>query len=303
MGRASLIRRMYSVARHYGGDAALVALFAAALVLGIAPALSGLEKFLSALTPGMAAEASAEPPAADHAFLVLSGLDAPSHYAPQILFPIKAHALPAWLRLRLFAGPAPAASPPPAIRDPVIAICIDDLGEDLAGTDRAMALPGAVTLSFLPFADATPFLAQEAERKGHEVLAHVPMEAVSPTDPGPMALKQGAPDIAARLAWNLDRVPGLSGVNNHEGSKFTTDAQSFVPVAEELARRHLFFFDSRTIAGSQAIRVAHLFGVMSAGRDVFLDDTVSESEVTAELAGLCRGGEEERRRHRYRPSP
>ena len=55
---------------------------------------------------------------------------------------------------------------PPIPRTPVIAICIDDLGEDLAGTDKAMALPKDVTLSFLPFANATPFLAEQAERKG-----------------------------------------------------------------------------------------------------------------------------------------
>ena len=61
---------------------------------------------------------------------------------------------------------------------PVIAICIDDLGEDLAGTDKAMALPQDVALSFLPYAETTPFLAEAAARKGHLVLAHVPMQAL-----------------------------------------------------------------------------------------------------------------------------
>ncbi len=55
---------------------------------------------------------------------------------------------------------------------------------------------------------------------------------------------------------------------------------------EVLAAHHLFYFDSRTIAGSQGIKVAHRFGVMSAGRDIFLDDTVSEAEVREQLADL-----------------
>jgi hypothetical protein len=234
-------------------------------------------------------QAAAEPRAHDRARLQLFGFGAePASYRPQVLFPAQGHAMPAWLRLRLASGANMPPLPPSqsVAGGPVIAICIDDLGEDLAGTDRAIALPKDVTLSFLPFAEGTPFLAGEAERKGHQVLAHVPMEAVGHTDPGPMSLKVGSPDIASRLAWNIARVPGLSGVNNHEGSKFSTDAASLVPVMEALAARHLFYFDSRTIAGSQGIRVAHMFGVMSAGRDIFLDDTISEAEVRQQLADL-----------------
>ena len=168
----------------------------------------------------------------------------------------------------------------------MIAICIDDLGEDIAGTDKAMALPKQVALSFLPYAETTAFLASEAARKGHEVLAHVPMEAVGAIDPGPMALKTGAPDIAGRLAWNLSRVPGLSGINNHEGSKFTADAAALTPVAEVLAARHLFFFDSRTGPDSKVVAVAHMFGVASAGRDIFLDDVASEAAIAQQLDAL-----------------
>ena len=170
---------------------------------------------------------------------------------------------------------------------PVIAICIDDLGVDLDGTLKAMALPRDVTLSFLPYGRATPALAQESEHIGHEVLAHVPMEPIGPADPGPMALKIGAPDIAERLAWALARVPGLSGINNHEGSKFSVDTASLMPVAQMVSARHLFFFDSRTIAGSQIVRVAHMYGVASAARDVFLDNVLTDSTITAQLDELA----------------
>jgi polysaccharide deacetylase 2 family uncharacterized protein YibQ len=173
------------------------------------------------------------------------------------------------------------------VRDPVIAICIDDLGEDLAGTDRAMSLPKEVALSFLPYAEATPFLAQEAEGKSHDVLAHVPMEALSHTDPGPMTLMTGAPDIAARAQWNIERVPGLIGINNHEGSRFTQDAASLAPVVKLLAARHLFFLDSRTGPGTRVMDVAQGYGVASGERDVFLDDTVTEEAVRQQLDALA----------------
>src|SRR5579872_2419743 len=215
MDRDFVIRRWWVFVRHHVWDGAFVVLLLAAVALAGAPALAGLARFAGALGPGMAAQASDESHLSDHKAeagvrLAVNGFPVSGHYAPQLLFPVVGHGFPAWLRVAAVETPAAPRSGP--VVHPVIAICIDDLGEDIAGTDKAMALPKSVALSFLPFADATPFLAAEAARKGHEILAHVPMEAVGPTDPGPMALKTGAPDIAARLAWNLARVPGAIGI-------------------------------------------------------------------------------------------
>ena len=279
-----LIRRFLQFVRLYGWDSGFALLLLAALIFAGAPAWSGLARLAQTLSPVMQAQASSEPviAGADRARLAIAGIDGARRYSPQILFPVQAHTFPDWLRAGRAASAQAAARP----AHPVIAICIDDLGEDIAGTDKAMALPQAVALSFLPYAETTPFLAAEAARKGHEILAHVPMEAIGPTDPGPMALKVGAPDIAARLAWNIARVPGLAGINNHEGSKFSADAASLLPVAQTLAARHLFFFDSRTGPDTQIVAVAHRFGVASAGRDIFLDDTASEAAIRQQLAAL-----------------
>jgi polysaccharide deacetylase 2 family uncharacterized protein YibQ len=291
MVRATLIRRLQVVARRHVWDAACMALFSTALISGAGPLVSGAGKFLDSLTPG-AAQASDQPaqvygPTGDGvARLPMTQLAAASPYSPQVLFPVTSHIFPDWLTHAVrHAAPTPPA--PSLARDPVIAICIDDLGEDLAGTDKAMALPKEVAMAFLPYAEATPFLSQEAEGKGHVVLAHVPMEALSHTDPGPMALTVGAPDIAAKIAWNIARVPGLSGINNHEGSRFTEDAPSLAPVMRALAAQHLFFFDSRTGPRSQAIAVAQGLGVTTAGRDIFLDDVVSEDAVRLQLDALA----------------
>ncbi len=287
------IRRIMRWAEGRAGDAALAALFLAAVAVGGPSALAGLGKFAEAITPGMAAQASVKTVPDDRRQLVLTGFATPPSAAP--------HVLPPGENPPAVSQPAPeqslqiASNPPPA-REPVlraeesvvpaIAICIDDLGPDLAGTMKAMGLPQNVTLSFLPYAAATPHLAREAEADGHQVLAHVPMEAIGGQDPGPMTLEVDSPQIPQRLAWALARVPGLKGINNHEGSKFSTDIASLTPVAEALAQRHLFFFDSRTIAGSQIVRVSHLFGVPSAGRDVFLDDILSVSAIQAQLDKL-----------------
>ena len=102
-----------------------------------------------------------------------------------------------------------------------------------------------------------------------------------------MALTVGAPDIAQKIAWNIARVPGLSGINNHEGSRFTQDAPSLAPVMRALEVRHLFFFDSRTGPQSQAVAVAQGLGVTTAGRDIFLDDVVTEDAVRQQLDALA----------------
>jgi len=248
----------------------------AALALGGAAAVQGVPVFIAALTPGMEAQAEGAPHG-DTMRLALPGFEE-SRHAPQVLYPVIANAIPDWLhRAPVPAGPA------------LIAICVDDLGEDIAGTETAMRLPKEVALSFLPFAPTTPGFAARAEEEGHTVLAHVPMQPLGGSNPGAMALEVGmAPDeIARRLAWSLERVPGAVGVNNHEGSRFTSDQAALAPVMAILKARGLFFFDSRTSGGSKGEAAAKAAGVDSIGRDIFLDDDQSEGAVTAQLNALA----------------
>lgn len=267
-------------------DAIFCALLVAAAVFGGGRALAGIPALLAVVTPptGIAAAQASAPPPQPIAYLAVDGPIAPSTYAPQVLSPVVAHDFPDWLLARL--DPPQAADAPSG--PPKIAIVIDDLGADLAGTDRAIKLPKEIGLSFLPYAEATPWLSAEALRDGHEVLLHMPMEAEGLHDPGPEAITLGlAPEeIRRRLTLALARVPGAVGLNNHMGSRVTADRATLIPVAEELAARHLFFFDSRTTPATEVVQVARAFGVLSAGRDVFLDDEQTAGAVETELAEL-----------------
>lgn len=183
---------------------------------------------------------------------------------------------------------------PPSPKAPSIAIVIDDLGADRNRTIQAIALPPEIALSFLPSPPASPKLAREAARTGHEVLVHVPMEPVGDHEVGPAVLAEGqtAEEIQRRLDWSLARIPGYVGINNHEGSLFTASRASLVPVAERLSEKHVFFFDSRTSADSQVVPVARAFGVASAARDVFLDDVLTIDGIDAQLRLLERRARE-----------
>jgi polysaccharide deacetylase 2 family uncharacterized protein YibQ len=198
---------------------------------------------------------------------------------------VRTHALPAWLFGSAEAPRLAVVTIHAALASPAIAIVIDDLGNDVAAARRAIALPKQVTLSFLPYPDATPGLAQEAAKAGHEILVHVPMEPEGGEDAGPMALNVGlsSGEITRRLDWALARVPGFSGINNHMGSRFTADRTALIPVMQAVAVRHVFFLDSRTTPKSQIVDVAQSFGVATAVRDIFLDDENTHVSVAEEL--------------------
>jgi hypothetical protein len=206
---------------------------------------------------------------------------------PPTLPPVK-RGEPAWLRYAVMA--------PPARGRPEIAIVIDDLGLDKKGAERAIALPGPLTLSFMAYATDLPRMAEEAHRAGHELMVHVPMEPISRSeDMGPNGLAVGLSrdEVLRRLRWDLGRFDGYVGINNHMGSRFTGDAAGMEPVLEELKARGLLFLDSRTIGNSVGIELARKLGVPHAARDVFLDNEIEAGAIAARLAET----EEIARRH------
>lgn len=278
--------------RRRGGDAVFAVVLTLALVCGGARALSGFPALATVLIPPglLAAEANDDPPAS-HVTLKDSWDVPASEFAPEVLEPVEGHGFPEWLLRRADNSDLTTRLAPPAIvphHAPEIAIVIDDLGADAVETKRAIALPAAVNLSFLPYPDATPEFAREAVRAGHEILVHVPMEPDGADNPGPNALTTGldAVEILRRLNWDLSRVPGYSGINNHMGSRFTADRTALVPVVEALADKHVFFLNSRTTTSTVVVPVARAFGVPSAGRDVFLDDEQIVGAVDQQIAAL-----------------
>jgi polysaccharide deacetylase 2 family uncharacterized protein YibQ len=170
----------------------------------------------------------------------------------------------------------------------LVAIVMDDLGPDATATRQAILLPSAITLSFLPYARDVAEQARAATARGHEVIVHVPMEPLGREYPGPRALRVGlsAAQNRRRLSWDLSRVPGADGINNHMGSRFTADRAALVPVLGLLSKTKDFFFDSRTTAKTQVVTLTRSFGILSAGRDVFLDDVQRRKYILGQLRQL-----------------
>lgn len=173
---------------------------------------------------------------------------------------------------------------------PRLAIIIDDLGYDQAAADSVLALPYPLTLAVLPNHPFSTEIAEQAARRGDQVILHFPMEPEphsNGSDAGVEAVElhvgMRPQEVDRTLGNMLSTVPGAMGANNHEGSRATADPALMDAVMRSLRRRHLFFVDSRTTAQTVAYNTAERDGVRAASRKVFLDDVVSREAVMQQL--------------------
>ncbi len=172
---------------------------------------------------------------------------------------------------------------------PVIAIVIDDVGLDRSRSAQIIDLEGPLTISLMTYANGLPDFVARARSKGHEIMGHLPMEPMSSQEnPGPGALltNMNSQEIRQSLSAYLDKWDGYVGINNHMGSKFTSDAARMAVVMDELRRRGLMWLDSKTTVDSAGAAAAAAANVPYVERDVFLDNVNNVSAVLEQLSVL-----------------
>ncbi len=178
-----------------------------------------------------------------------------------------------------------------------LAIILDDLGSDRAAADAIFALPYPLTISVLPNQAHSVEIAEQAHRRGYEVLLHLPMQSVGNETPEAQELHPGMPadDIPVLFEQMIESVPNATGVNNHQGSEATADPALMEELMPVLQKWNLFYVDSRTTAATVAYDTAQRLGVRSAFRNVpFLDDVREVSAVRKQIE-LALGGAKEKR--------
>lgn len=168
---------------------------------------------------------------------------------------------------------------------PRLSIIIDDIGQDRALGRRVIALPFPAAIAVLPYLPASSELAREAHAHGKEVLLHEPMEnlAHKPLGPGGLTLAMNHDQVVTTLTHAIESIPYAVGVSNHMGSLLTQYPLQMGWVMAELARRGLYFVDSRTTSRTFALTAAEIEGVPAIRRHVFLDNERSESYLTTAL--------------------
>lgn len=187
--------------------------------------------------------------------------------------------------------PSPPERPPVKVL-PRVAIIIDDVGYDRPLAEKFIGLNAGLTLSILPHSPHQQAIARSAHAQGVEIMLHLPMEPVEYPEikPGPGALLASlSPDeLLQVLEGDLKAVPHVRGVNNHMGSKLTTQSEQIHQVFSVLKRRGLFFVDSRTTEASVCQPSARLLQLPFAQRDVFLDHVQDPAFIRKQVRELVR---------------
>jgi len=176
-----------------------------------------------------------------------------------------------------------------------LAIILDDLGSDRHAAEAVFALAYPLTISVLPHHPHSAEIAEEAHRRGYQVMLHLPMQSVGNETPESQELHTGmsASDVAALVDQWLQGIPDVAGVNNHQGSQSTADTRLMDELMPVLRQHQLFYVDSRTTAATVAYDEAQRLGVRSGFRNVpFLDDVAEVGAVRKQLQLALRGARE-----------
>lgn|GEM_PF-1032575 len=160
------------------------------------------------------------------------------------------------------------------IKNPRLAIIIDDIGNNRILDTRAANLPGAVTLAILPHRPHSESTARLGYKNNKEIMLHAPMESIGQFELGVGGLTKALnkKEFFETLQNSIDSVPHVSGLNNHMGSALTQEPEAMLWVMQSAQANDLFFVDSRTTHHSVAGDLAEEHQVRYVSRDIFLDN-------------------------------
>jgi uncharacterized protein len=163
----------------------------------------------------------------------------------------------------------------------VLIFVIDDAGHNTHQLEAFLGFPGPLTIAVLPGLPHSAQAGVMTRAAGKELILHQPMEAINALDPGPGAIgpDMSEDQIRAILRANLAELPGAAGMNNHMGSKATSDVRSMSIVLDEARRAGIYFLDSLTISDSVVHSVAALMKLPTWERTVFLDNSPDRDSI------------------------
>ena len=171
-----------------------------------------------------------------------------------------------------------------------VAIVLDDWGYNMANLSALSDIKTPIAISVLPNLPYSKQVAAIAKREGYQVILHLPLESRGNKHPEKDTLycSMNEREITEKLKQMSNSVPGISGVNNHQGSKATEDVRMMGIILSELKREGLFFLDSFSTNKSICSEVAKTIGIRYAKRDIFMDipdSKLKDEELHAYIKG------------------
>ena len=167
-----------------------------------------------------------------------------------------------------------------------IIFVFDDGGQNLSHLEPFLNLPIPITIAVLPRLAHSVEVAQKIRNAGKEVILHQPMQALnSKVNPGPGAItpQMSEDEIIATLFYNINEIGPVAGMNNHEGSAITADAEKMSVILKLANEEGIYFLDSRTNSETKVPYVANLMGYSYYERNIFLDNEKTKENALQEL--------------------
>ena len=167
---------------------------------------------------------------------------------------------------------------------PRLVIIIDDVAYKHQA-DAIKSVNLKLTPSFFPATSAhpeTPVLA----RRFSFYMIHLPMQALGGfkgAEIGTLTVDDDYEKIAKKLQSIKLDFPNLKYINNHTGSRFTSDAAAMDRMMRAVRDENLIFVDSKTTSPTKVYGAAKKYSMPYIARDVFLDHDGSKAAVRKQL--------------------
>lgn len=175
---------------------------------------------------------------------------------------------------------------PKAVNNAQLVFVFDDGGQNIAHLEKFLELPFPITVAVLPQLQYSKQSAKRVREAGKELILHQPMQAInSNINPGPGAItpNMSEKEIISTLFYNINEIAPIAGMNNHEGSAITADAQKMEIILKLASENGIYFLDSRTNVNTQVPYVAKELGYSYYERNIFLDNEKTKENIISEL--------------------
>ncbi len=164
-----------------------------------------------------------------------------------------------------------------------LAIIIDDVATQ-GHVNAINKLHLVLTKSFLPPRAARPHTPELAKKEPF-YMVHLPLEAQNfhAEEAHTLRITDSEEKIYKRIDAIKKWFPRVHFINNHTGSKFTSNELAMNRLIYALEKHNIHFIDSRTIASTKAPIVLKNMGLPYVHRDIFLDHHMDVAYVKAQI--------------------
>jgi len=169
------------------------------------------------------------------------------------------------------------------VKKPKLVIIIDDVAFKYE-VNLIKQIPYKITPSFFPATKVHPLTPLYAKEFSHYMI-HLPMEAINFPKPEPNTLKinDSLTTIERRINIIKKEFPKAHFINNHTGSRFTSNLKAMKRLFFVLKENNLSFVDSKTTPISQSSEANKIYNLTLFSRDIFLDNKPNKNYILNQL--------------------